>query len=41
MPLDAAADDLYMARTALHGIYEQAERGAVIEQVFRDFCVGK
>lgn len=41
MPLDAVAADLYLARAALHGIYEQPDRDAVIAQVFSRFCVGK
>jgi tRNA U34 5-carboxymethylaminomethyl modifying GTPase MnmE/TrmE len=41
MPLDAVAVDLYAAREALHGVYEHADRSAVIKQVFASFCVGK
>jgi len=41
LPFDAVATDLYSAREAFHGVYERADRSAVIEQVFASFCVGK
>jgi tRNA modification GTPase len=40
-PFDMLAADLYEARTRLHGVYEQADRSMVIDQVFSRFCVGK
>jgi len=40
-PFDMLAADLYEARVRLHGVYEQADRATVIEQVFSRFCVGK
>jgi tRNA modification GTPase len=41
LPLDAVAQDLYQARRALHNVFEQDDRGAVIAQIFSSFCVGK
>jgi tRNA modification GTPase len=41
LPLDAVAQDLYSARRDLHGICEQEDTAAVIEQIFASFCVGK
>jgi tRNA modification GTPase len=41
IPLDAIAADLYEARLALHAVFEHADRYAVIDQVFSNFCVGK
>lgn len=41
LPLDAVAQDLYTARHALFGVYEQEDPTAVIEQIFSSFCVGK
>lgn len=41
LPLDAVAQDLYSARRALFGVYEQEDPIAVIEQIFSTFCVGK
>ncbi|MCH7471487.1 tRNA uridine-5-carboxymethylaminomethyl(34) synthesis GTPase MnmE [bacterium] len=41
IPMDAVASDIAQAREALHGIYEHADRGAVIECIFSSFCVGK
>lgn len=41
MPLDAVATDLYIAKSALHGIYEHEDKESVINQIFSGFCVGK
>jgi tRNA modification GTPase len=41
MPLDAVAQDLYQVRSALAGVYQQDTRQAVIDEIFRGFCVGK
>jgi tRNA modification GTPase len=41
MPLDAVAQDMYQARGALAGVYQQDDRQAVIDEIFRGFCVGK
>ena len=41
MPLDAVAQDIYAARSALTGIYAQDDRSQVIANVFSSFCVGK
>jgi len=41
LALDAVAQDLYSARRELHGVYEQEDPTAVIDQIFATFCVGK
>ena len=41
MPLDAVATDLYIAKSALHGIYQHEDKASVINQIFSGFCVGK
>jgi len=41
MPLDAVAHDMYQARGSLAGVYQQDTRQAVIDEIFRGFCVGK
>ncbi len=41
LALDAAAIDLYEAQRALAGILSAENREAVIDEVFRSFCLGK
>ena len=41
LALDAAAIDLYEAQRALSGILSAENREAVIDEVFRSFCLGK
>jgi tRNA modification GTPase len=41
MAMDAAAADIYAALEHLHGVFQQADRSRVVEQVFSGFCVGK
>jgi tRNA modification GTPase len=41
MAMDAAASDIYASLEQLHGVFQQADRNRVIEQVFSGFCVGK
>ncbi|MEZ5338770.1 MAG: tRNA uridine-5-carboxymethylaminomethyl(34) synthesis GTPase MnmE [bacterium] len=41
MPLDAAAQDLHLAREALRGLNESGSRQSVVDSIFSSFCVGK
>jgi tRNA modification GTPase len=41
LALDAAAIDIYDAQRALAGILSAENRDAVIDEVFRSFCLGK
>jgi len=41
LPWDLVAQDLHEARWALHQVYEQPDRQAVVDAIFRNFCVGK
>jgi tRNA modification GTPase len=41
LPLDAAAQDIYVAVAALRQVYEHPDREAVVQAVFSGFCVGK
>ncbi|MCB1218829.1 tRNA uridine-5-carboxymethylaminomethyl(34) synthesis GTPase MnmE [bacterium] len=41
MPLDAAAQDLHLAREALSGLNDPGGRQSVVDSIFSSFCVGK
>jgi tRNA modification GTPase len=41
VPLDAVCMDVYAARDAFFGIYEQPSRSEIVNLIFSGFCVGK